>query len=411
MANRKQAQASGFSLVELMVALVFIGFLMAGMSNVFKSSVTVLSTSSEGLSSVRRNRMSIDLLYDDLNNAGLFLSNLSSPPSLSPANPSFYIIPNVTIPGAAADDPASADQVFFYLDDPLPFEGTLVSTGGGAAGESKAFNLDEAVVKGQNDITFDAPPVTDKLLTIDCKDASYANMMKLGHNVVLKDEFDNYHVVEAPTVSGTTVTVKYGADPLAAVTGEGDAGTAHSSKHLIASDVTFYRPAQMVRYSVKMKLFDPQKATGVPCLVRDQGTYNAAGFVADASLEAIVAENVSGFKAYLSADSGQNWAGYGRTYTGFDNGWTAGIRAELDTQLSTAGRAGYQTTAGDDNWIRSIPSLVRLDITTRTAVKRPENRPVNEPLATPLYTPFYKEFTQSLVLVPRHFGLPMSAVK
>jgi len=410
MANRKQAQASGFSLVELMVALVFIGFLMAGMSNVFKSSVTVLSTSSEGLSSVRRNRMSIDLLYDDLNNAGLFLSNLSSPPNnLSAANPSFYIIPNVAITGAAADDPASADQVYFFLDDPLPFEGTLVSTGGGAAGDSKAFNLDEAVRKSQDDPTFIAPPATDKLLTIDCKDASYANMVKLGHNVVLKDEFDNYHIVGTPTVSGTTVTVEYGPDPLAASTGEGDPGTTHSDKHLPLSDVMFYRPRQMVRYSVVMRLFDPQKATGVPCLVRDQGTYSAAGFVADASLEAIVAENVSGFKAYLSADSGQNWAGYGKTYTGFDNGWTAGVRSELDTQLSNAGRAGYQTTAGDDNWIRSIPALVRLDITTRTAVKRPENRPVNEPLATPLYTPFYKEFTQSLVLVPRHFGLPMSS--
>jgi len=397
MASQGRSQASGFSLVELLVAVLFIGILMAGMANVFKSSVTNLSTSSEGISSARRNRMSIDLLYDDLNAAGMYLSDLSSPPKLTTANPSFYIIPNVAVTGAAADDPASADQLFFYLDEPLPFEGTLWSTGGGSAGQNLARNAAELVLAGV------APdPAIDSTFTIDCKDASYAAMVKQGYSVVFKDAWETFFVQGTPTPSGKSLTITLGSSPTVGSTGVGPSGAPPKAKHIIGSDVLFFRPAQMVRYSVKMKLFDPQKATGTPCLVRDQGNYDATGFVADPAQESIVAENVAGFKAYLSADSGQTWAGYGKTYTGLAAGWTNGIRSELNDQLATAGRQDYQTTQGNENWIRSIPTLVRLDITTRTAVKRAEYS------ATPLTTTAYKDFTQSLVIVPRHFGLSMN---
>lgn len=397
MASQGRSQTSGFSLVELLVAVLFIGILMAGMANVFKSSVTNLSTSSEGISSARRNRMSIDLLYDDLNAAGMYLSDLSSPPKLTTANPSFYIIPNVAVTGAAADDPVAADQLFFYLDEPLPFEGTLWSTGGGSAGQNLARNAAELVLAGV------APdPAVDNTFTIDCKDASYAAMVKQGYSVVFKDAWETFFVQNTPTPSGKSLTITLGSSPTVGSTGVGPSGAPPKAKHIIGSDVLFFRPAQMVRYSVKMKLFDPQKATGTPCLVRDQGNYDATGFVADPAQESIVAENVAGFKAYLSADSGQTWAGYGKTYTGLAAGWTNGIRSELNTQLATAGRQDYQTTQGNDNWIRSIPTLVRLDITTRTAVKRAEYS------ATPLTTTAYKDFTQSLVIVPRHFGLSMN---
>jgi len=396
MVKRAHSKALGFSLVELLVAVLFIGFLMAGMSNVFKSSVSVLSTSSEGLSSVRRNRMSIDLLYDDLNAAGMYLADLTSPPKLSSTNPPFYIIPNVAVTGATADDPATADQVFLYLDDPLPFEGSLSSSGGGAVGETKQKSASEKVVDGT------AEEADNNAYTIDCKDPSFAKMVKKGLSVVLKDSWETLFIAADPVVSGKMVTIKVGGDPISSITGVGASGGPAKAKHMVNVDVMFFLPAQMVRYSVKMKSFDPQKTSGVPCLVRDQGTYSMGGFVADPTQESIVAENVSAFKAYLSADSGQNWAGIGKNYTGFDNGWTAGIRAELNTQLSTAGRADFQTTAGDDNWIRSIPTLVRLDVTTRTAVKRSEYS------ATPLTATAYKDFTQSLVIVPRHFGLTMN---
>ncbi len=394
MANCGRRSLSGFSLVELLVAVLFIGILMAGMANVFKSSVTTLSTSSEGISSARRNRMSIDLLYDDINSAGMYLSDLSNPPALGTNNPPFYIIPNVAITGAAADDPASADQLYFYLDDPLPFQGSLAGSGSGVNAARSASQL---VLAGA------APTVADSTFRIECQSSSYANLVQTNYSVVFMDAFEIFYVQGTPTVTGTQVTIQLGSSPNAAVTGVGASGSPPKAQHIIGSNVMFFQPAQIIRYSVKMKLFDPQKATGIPCLVREQQTYNAAGWdTAAPTTESIVAENVSGFKAYLSVNTGQSWAGYGKTYTGFTNGWTNGVLNELNTQLSTAGRQDFQTTSGNNNWIRSIPTLVRMDITTRTAVKRAEYS------ATPLTTTAYKDFTQSLVIVPRHFGLTMN---
>ena len=387
MAKRDIANRAGFSLVELLVALLFTGILMAGMANVFKASVTTLATSTERISSARSSRMSIDLLRDDLNHAGLFLSDLVSPPQLAGSNPSFYILPNVPIDDPGSDDPQSADQLFFYLDQPLPFEGSLTSSGARSAAE--------LVLVGE------AQTVSDGTFIIDCKEASYASMVQPGCFVVFKDSFEAFSIATV-TLSGKNVTITTGVASNSAVTGIGPTGTPSKAKHIVLTDVMFYLPAQVVRYSVKMKKFDPQKDTGIPCLMRDQGTYSSTGFTPVASQETIVAENVSGFKAYLSANSGQSWAGYGKTYTGFTAGWTAGIRTEIDTQLASAGRSEYNATQGDENWIRNTPTLVRLDITTRSATKRTEYS------ATPLATTAYKDFTQSLVIVPRHFGLAMN---
>ena len=51
--------------------------------------------------------------------------------------------------------------------------------------------------------------------------------------------------------------------------------------------------------------------------------------------------------------------------------------------------------------IRDNPILVRLDITTRTALQRGEYSSTGTTLA-------YKTLTQSLVMVPRHFGLTLN---
>jgi Tfp pilus assembly protein PilW len=395
MARLRRDRSSGFSLVELLVAVMFIGILMAGMANVFKASVSTLTTTGEGISSARRNRMSMDLLYDDLNSAGLYLTDLVSPPTLSTTNPAFYVLPNMPIAGAAPDDPQTADQLFFYLDQPLPFEGTLAGTGGGAgyAGRSA----------GQLVMAQAAPVVpTDSTYTVECGDASYAKMVAVGNSFVIKDSFETFYISSVQPPVGSQVTFSVNASRSTAMTGVGPSGAPPKTQHLPNSSVLFYLPAQMVSYSVQMMLYDPQKATGIPCLVRDQGTYSAAGFVPVPALRSIVAENVSGFKVYLSANSGQAWVGLNKGYSGFANGWSAGMRPDLDAQLAAAGRPGYTTTQGDENWIRDIPVLVRLDVTTRTAVKRSEYS------ATPLVTTAYKDYTQSLVIVPRHFGLTMN---
>ncbi|HJV48091.1 MAG TPA: prepilin-type N-terminal cleavage/methylation domain-containing protein [Geothrix sp.] len=398
MVKNVQNSKAGFSLVELLVAVMFIGILMAGMANVFKSSISTFTTSSEGISSARRNRMSFDLLYDDLNTAGMYLTDLTAPPiNVSLTNPVFYILPNMPIAGATADDPQNADELFFYLDQPLPFEGTLSGTGGA----NLAFTARSAGELANAGV---AAAVADNTFSVDCGDPSYANLVKVGMSFVIKDSWDIMTIDQINGVAGSVVTIHVAANASSAITGVGSSGAPSKASHIHNSSVMFYQPAQMVHYYVAMKLYDPQKAAGIPCLIRDQAPYSTtgwAGLAAGSIASSVVAENVSGFKAYLSANSGAAWVGYGKSYTGFASGWTSGMRTDLDTQLAASGRADFTTTQGNENWIRDIPVLVRLDITTRTTTKRAEYS------ATPLATAAYKDFTQSLVIVPRHFGLSM----
>ena len=408
----------GFSLVELMVALVFTGLLMTGMAKVFQSSLSTFYTSGEILSSARRNRASIDLLYDDLNAADMYLTDLSAPPrEVSATNPAFYVVPNQMVVGAGPDDPGSlarpysADELYFYMDQPLAFEGTLTAPGNNAA---SILNTETSTGTGAT------TSIADNTFTVDCGDPVYAKLLEKtvnaaaaktppsGLTMVLKDQWKTVYFTSAP-ISGSpaqNVTIAGGGNVSSGITGSGDPGTP-SGPHILGSTVMFYKPSQMVRYSIKMKMLDPQNPAGIPCLVRDQGVYSAAGFVADNAQESIITENVAGFKAYLSVNSGQTWAGLDtatntpKTYAGFNTGWTSGIRADLDTQLAAAGRADFQTTQGNEHWFRKIPTLVRLDITTRTATKRTEYA------ATPT-TAAYRELVQSFVIVPRHFGLPLN---
>ncbi len=409
------AATAGFSLVELVVALMFTGLLMTGMAAVFKSSLSSFYTSGEILSSARRNRASIDLLYDDLNAAGMYLTDLSAPPrEVSASNPAFYVVPNQMVVGAGPDDPGSAahplsaDELYFYMDQPLAFEGTLSTPGNNAA----AILTTETLTGTGGDTS-----AADNTFTVECGDDTYAKLLKstvdaamahvppTGLTMVLKDQWQILYFTAA-TVSGSKVTITGTGSAKAGITGSGDAGTPLGFPHIMDSRVVFYNPSQMVRYSIKIKNLDPQNPAGIPCLVRDQGTYAAGGFVADAAQESIISENVSGFKVYLSANSGQTWAGLKadqtpEAYSGFNAGWNGGIRTDLDAQLLASGRADFQTTAGNEHWFRKIPTLIRLDISTRTASKRTEYSP------TPT-TATYRDLVQSLVIVPRHFGLPIN---
>lgn len=404
---RITAGAQGFSLAEMMVALVFTMLLMAGMTVVFKTSIANFYTSGENLSSARRNRMSVDLMGDDLNSAGMYLMDLSVPPPTAAANPPFYILPNMTIKGpdgttdavTGPDDPSTTDEIYFYMDEALPFTGELKGTGPGAIGA-------EGVV-GEK-----APVDADKTFLIECWNDSYAKSVKKGLTFIFKDSWETGYIAKDPVVvTPTQVRVVLGADPNAAVTGRGSAGVLPKAKHLDGSGVIFIQRAQMVRYRIQYLNLDPSKANGIPCLVRDQGDYADAGYTPAAGSQVIISENVSGFKVYLSANS-QDWAGYGlpSSVSGFNSGWDGsdGIRSLLDAQLAAAGRPGYLTTRVGEHWFRSIPTMVRVDVTTRTATQRTEYDsaakagydPANPRLA-------YRELTQSLVFVPRHFGLSM----
>ena len=385
---KPQSRQRGFSLVELLVALVFTMVLMAGMANVYKASIGTFYTSGESLSNVRRNRMSVDLLGDDLNAACMYLKDLSIPPSVNAQSPPFYILPNMPIANPGPNDPATCDELYFYVDQPLAFEGTL--TPGGAGGTIASMQV------AGNDMPSAPPPLPANTYVIDCASSStYAKQVKKGQYFIFKDAWEAGYIISDPVVSGTTVLVTCGPDPNTFTTGSGATGI--PKEQHIPSQVVFMLPGQMVRYRIEILKLDPGNANGIPCLVRDQGTYSMAGFVANQPQQ-LISENVSGFKVYLSTNAGASWAGLGATYTGLSTGWDQGIRTEVDTQLTSSGRPDYQSTRGSEHWFREIPTLVRVDVSTRTATQRAEYSTTGNTLA-------YRNLTQSLVFVPRHAGL------
>ncbi len=388
--DRARRRSLGFSLVELLVAMLFTGLLMAGMARVYRSSLSSFYTSGEVLSSFRRNRAATDILFEDLNSASMYLTSLSAAPTdLSEANPPFYVLPNMAVAGAGADDPATADQLFFYMDLPLPFEGRYAPVGGGARSATEIIQAGGAVL------------ATDNSFAVDCGDPIYASQIKAGMSMIFKDAWETGYITSA-TQSGKIVTVTLGQPASSQISGLGASGAPSKNKHIAGSAILFYRPGQMVRYSLKMKNLDPQVPAGIPCLVRDQGLYTPGGFVADATQESVITENVSGFKVYLSVDAGKNWEGWGKTYTGFGPGWTNGLRADLNARLTAGmGRNDYKTTSGVLDWFRIVPTLVRVDLKTRTATKRTE-------YATTPTSQAYQDMLQTIVIVPRHSGLPLS---
>ncbi len=424
-----QDAQDGFSLVELLVALVFMAVLMAGMAKVFQSSMNTFYRSSESISSGRRNRMAMDLLFDDLNAAGQYLTNLTSYPTFSATAPGFYILPNQTYTGTDVPTAeALTDQLNFYLDEALPFEGRLYASAGATFAQTSNADL----VSSQADVA-----KLDTTMEVMLSDPSYAKtlestaaeMVKNNQGslvAVFKDQWGPM-AITGVTQSGSTPLVTFkpqavpdtemglstGINPLNKdrhFAGDGTfttPGTINGALSTGGAPVLFVRPAQMVRYSIQARNLDPANPNvGIPCLIRQQGTYASGGFVPDDTLESIIAEDVTGFKVYLSAYQNPDptkttlaatWAGWGSTANDFDSGWTSGILATVNTQLSSLGLPSAPNT-NDPNWFRNTPLVVRVDLTTRSAIKRAENSATGNIAA-------YQERTQTLYMVPRHFGL------
>ena len=407
-------RVQGFSLVEMLVALVFTMILMAGMATVFKSSLSSLYTTGEKISSTRRNHMSTDLLYEDLNSAGMTLLDLTSPITSGPINPAFYVIPNVLVTNAATGDfptsPATTDELYLTFDQPLAFEGKLTTGGGTYSGGTEVGStaVDKVLQGGTLSIG------TDNTYVIDCGDSVYAASVTAGMYMLLKSDMSSSALqILTATAEGSSVTVTTATSASLAtqITGQGDSGTLRNNRLVTGSGVIFFTPGQMVRYRIVMLDMDPDttnRPNGIPCLVREQGTYDYThAFEPVPAMTQIITENVAGFKVYLSANAGKDWAGSSVTAnydSGDAYGWTNGIQPVLNTQLATIGRTDYTDTS-DPAWYRNIPVTVRLDITTRTATKRTDYNAGFTPQA-PVAT--HKFLTQSLVILPRHFGLPLN---
>lgn len=434
MANRRvfPSRHAGFSLVELLVAMVFTAILMAGMAKVFQSSLGTFYTAGEKLSSSRRNRLSLDLLYDDLNTAGMLLlpTDIAAggPQSIpvSGANPLFAVKPNfpVTIKKGNADGSdlvIASDQLLMYSDEPLSFEGTL---------KGKIDGTNSLVATAVAGGTAASVPASTTF-TVDCGTSGQASQVVAGMGLVFKDSLAGRGIASVSAGSGNQVVIT----PSSAIQSAGGGITGNTLLdpygHLDGAKVLFIQVGQQIRYSIQPQFLDPNDANhAIPCLVREQENYDPTGFkspldpVPGAGVNytiTIVAENVTGLKFYLSMNPGDTsktpdkiWAGYGYAGTDFNAGilGAGGTAAAgtLNDQLTTYGVTGFTSIAAQNSstapkdlvWFRNIPAAVRVDLTTRTSTARTE---FNQTTSTPTLT--FNTHQETLVLVPRHFGLSL----
>jgi hypothetical protein len=394
--DRTSSRRAGFSLLELVVALMFMGLLMAGMATVFQGSISRFVTSSEGIASGRRNRLGLGMLQSDLNTAGMYLENLSSTRTLSISNPGFYVIPNRpvlddagTAVTAAANLPTRTDELYLYMDsvvsqagilrDDIPALNALSAGGGGMPGSL--------------------------IFRIELPDAAAASRIQPGQFVIMTDWLSSKLITQVTPVSGTMVQVTADLAPQSTVDGCG-ASAWDDYQHVSGRPVMVVTRGRTVRYRIKAKAIDPGGAL-VPCLVREELPYNYGATATDpatvfpaGTVDQIITEDISAFKIYLSGDKGANWAGTALAagVNTFAGGWTQGILSDLQAQLG-----GVANVQNDPNWFRFVPTLVRVDLTSRTSTRR------GEYLAdgSTNVTAGFKDRVQSLVILPRHFGLPL----
>ena len=402
MPRTSRIPVAGFSLVELLVALVFISFLMAGMLRIYGSAISGFSAANESVKAQRDNRVALQGLSDDLSQAGYQFPYVTSGVPLSLTSGSqnpLMLTPGKTItvqdvdPATPSATPTNEtltyDELQFTTDVPLPVSAhlTAVPTSFGA--------VDVAFTQG----SFADLKAGDMIVLLDAQ---------------LREAYDSAVVDASLPTSGTagTLPLSSGSAQNANSGGFGGGGGGITRlNHAINTDILFIRPSQVIRYGLMPLFLDPaNSAATVSCLVRDQMAYPAGGalitwpasnataaqLAAAGVTRTIVAENVTGLRFDLSADQGTTWvrgADWSTTLTNINNA--------LSTMAAANPGQGYATSAQDPSkqeWYRYAPMIFRVDITTRTVLKRAD-------YSATANTAAYRTRTQTLLVQPRNFGL------
>ena len=394
------SRIAGFSLVELLIALVFISLLMAGMLRIYGSAIQGFSAANESVKAQRDNRVAMQGLEDDLSQAGYQFPYVTSAVILNlnsgGQNP-LMLLPSQTItvkdvnPAdfSVTSETLTFDELQFTTDQPLSVAAHLTAV------PTTSGSVDLAFTEG----SFADLQAGDMIVLLDAQ---------------LREAYDNAVVGTGLPTSGTTGTL-----PLSSTSTQnantggvgGGSGGLTRLDHSINTDVIFIRPAQVVRYTLLPLALDPANSTAtVSCLVRDQKAYptdgsliawpastaTAAQLTAAGVTRTIVAENVTTIRFDLSADQGATWtrgASWSATLTN--------LNSALSTLSSNNTGQGYASSAQDASkpeWYRYAPMLFRVDITTRTALKRTD-------YSSTANTAAYRTRTQTLLIQPRNFGL------
>ena len=378
----------GFSLVEMMVALVFLSLLMVGMLRVFSSSLASFMANNETLGVQRNTRWGLNQLQEQVLEAGFLFPLRPAPGGLmagSSFQPPLLMQSTGYTPEGAT---APVDELQAVMDIPLNVQGTSTA----------------AIAVG--DVAFTA--------TIP----SGAAAVEAGDLVLIEDAGAEFPTVSSVTGSGSTVTINLkatessGIDPVTGTPVNFMSPTGgFKNAHLAGMPFTVIRPNQVVRFTVVPRNLDPgDPGASVPCLVRQSrtlvpGEIWAPGLSTPAANEQVLLENVTGFAVDWSIDGGRNWL----RATGGDS-W-AGIRAVLDSAMTAPGTSPYIRQSGGVNnpslpmWTLYTPILVRIDLATRSVMQRTEFNMAYNP-ASPQAA--YRTRRETLMLSPRNFGIGLN---
>lgn len=381
----------GFSLVEMLVALVFTAFLMSGMAKVFQASVRNYNAVNETIAAQRTNRWALDQVSDDISQAGLVFPDRVLPTMVTAGSESlFSITPPVaaglvvkrisdTNPALTENETIFADTLQFFTDVPLPVSGTWKTA---TDGETLKADGTSTSAPTKAEITFTLGTEAD---------------LRSGDVMVILDSGElgswEHPLIEGPAnpvvfLTDATKIAQYTATLIS---------PGITLAHPADVPVYFIRPAQLVNYSVQAVALDPAHPdVTLPCLVRQQTNYPTSGTVDWTKVATqIIAENVEGFRVDLSFDGGATWA---RPTTA--NPTWADITANANAKLATIGLPGLTsiTDPANRDWFRTINCLIRVDITTRAPVRREEFSPTAGVRA-------YRTRTQTLMISPRNFGV------
>lgn len=397
-----RSRSRGFSLVEMVVALLFISILMAGMLRVYGSAMSSFATATDAMAANRTKRWAITTVEDDFQSAGFF-----------------YYAPFRTLPGYVSVDLAAGQNALMILPNRSVSYSTLDPGTGTAATEQVWY--DEVQFLEDQPLPIRAqlsgPTTASNVLPLTVTSGSLADVRAGDLVFVLDEGFEVCRVLSAGTSTVTLDTTSAAMQDPVDGSGTGATSGLKALSHYAGAAVAFVRPLQVIRYAVLPLALDPASTTSmVPCLVRDQTAYPATGAritwpaanaTATGFTRTIIAENVAGqpftgstptlptqygFRVDLSLDQGATWHRSGTTE------WTA-VAANLNAWLAANGTAPFTSvnSAANPIWFRNVPALFRLDVTTRTALKRTDP---NAP-ASRVYT--YR--SQTLLCQPRNFSL------
>lgn len=412
-ASEPRSSHAGFSLVELLVALVFTAILTTGMLRIFASSVSGFYTQQESLGLQRASRFALGAVEDEILQAGYLFpprnlkgdlkigSSTVQPPVLiqqtdyqpvwSDPNGTTVTLPNV-------------DELQFVQDVNLEVEATLAADAlVGATSATVSIPSGKSILDNYTKVTPTSPLI---MVMLD----SQVNQVDMVRIASLKGASGTY--------TATFDTASTGVDQFGNVLGGGFFTGMFNNPHKAKAPCAFIATLQVVRYTVVPRALDPADPTHmIPCLVMQTAPLDRDAYWAPAKdtppkstdnwTERILVEGVTGFKVDLSLDGGKTFLRYkpdGTLQAGWDT-WS-NVYTSLDTAVKGAlgGTSPLYTYTSqglsdpiDPMWTNYLPVTFRLDVETRTRLARSEYGTAAKPAD-------FRTRTVTMMISPRNFA-------